>query len=510
MPPSPPPLPRLPPAAPPTHIPHEPTAIAIAQSGAESIRVHIWQDVQAHVAFLRLRVLVEGALVDEMRVLFEPDGTHQLEHVDDLVCSSLYTIFLSACTEESDWLGGCSPEINASATTSPCAQPPPPPLPPFPPHPPPHGPTPSPPPASPPPPLPPPRPELYGCTNPGAATYDAGALVDDATQCVSGIWGCTLPTSTNHLSDANLNDGSCTFPTSRCVVPLVAEPFWAQAGANSWPASVNRSADGAHACEISPAVRYQRCISLVPPTAKSMDVVISFTLPAAAVEATVEVGLDPRASRQGNAEFELRALTEQGEVIASDLTIRRRTGLQSLPALLRVQISTASAAVLQLVVNDQDGDATNDLIVWADPLVYCEGSCPCTAGSSLATLSDAAGQLGSKRPTARNAGGSHVVDAVLLVCALGLCAAAIFVTMPRSHDDGSSRSRVIGKVQIVRHDDGDKLALMEDCDDDDDATARAGEDEATANNPRGEGWDSASDADTMRDAPETNRLVYLD
>ena len=473
--------------------------------------------------------------MDVLQILFDPDGAHQLERIEDLVCGSRYSVFLSACSAVVDSLGGCSSEINATAPTAPCSFPPPPPIPPTP--------------SVPAPDLtgleppsrsplePPPEPEAHsrGCKDPGAATYDALAPIHDAAQCIPGVWGCTLPTALNRAQGANLNDGSCQFPPSRCAVPLAVRPFLVGAGTTTWPARVNASANGVHGCAITPSVSFERCITLVPPTLKSRDVVISFALPPTATEATVEVGIDPHAGRSGNAEFELRAVTNQGEVIASDLAIRARTGRQSLPALLRVQVGMASAAVLQLVVNNQDGDAADDLIVWGNPLLYCEGACPCTAGSdesAVAKSSDptsderSAAAAGKALPTGTAAAGKSSMPGFLAALGIGgIVVSAGFVCAFASYrgHSRSSHSRIVGAVQIVRHDDGDKLALMDDCEEEDipPTATRVGSDDAIPANSflQDVGWNGAHgrlihQADDLStddlDGHSEAKLVYLE
>ena len=341
--------------------------------------------MQAHVADLKLRVTVEGALVDELKIPFDPDGNHQLEEVDDLTCATTYVIFVSACTTTSDRLGGCGPEINATARTSPCGVPSPPPHPI------------SPPPAPPSPPLPPaapPSPPVYGlrdhgCKQPNAATYEPDAPVSDASLCVPGIRGCTLSRAVNYNRNANLNDGSCRFAQgSVCAVPLASLAWTTRDDASGlpWPVSVDKSADGT-ACAIGPAVAFQRCFGLVPPPNKATDVVLETRLPAGAVAATVEAGLSPRAGRDGGAEFELRLVTALGDVVSSSLAVRSRRGQHIPPAVLHVELPEAlrglPGTLLQLVVNDEDGEAGSDLVVWADPLLYCDAGCPCNGHAGV-------------------------------------------------------------------------------------------------------------------------------
>ena len=471
----------------------------LAPSGLDALHVHVWQPVPAFVAVLRMSVYVEGAIVNELRIPFEPDGTHQMEDVGDLACGTEYTVLVAACSEDEGADGGCSTPIRDAAKTAPCRSPPP--LPPLP----------SPPalpqhPAAPPR-APPSSPLLtqrdHGCKDPTAVTFDPTAQLEDASLCLPGVWGCTLPSATNYEQNANMNDGSCRFESSRCAVPLTREPLVALAGTEAWPVSVNRSSDGKRPCQLPPAVGYDRCLSVVPPEDKSVDVVVSYPLPPRAVEATVEVGLDPAAGRQGNAEFELRVVSELGELVASDLAVRARTGEESPAALLRVvldsKVALRSAMLLQLVVNDVDGSAASDLAVWADPMLYCEGSCPCSVRqeyvSSSATREAGTGDShvpssdgDSSSSDASESTGGHVAallggTALLAV----LCAAgAMLACCRRSRRASLPR---VSKVQMVRRmDHGDESSLMsrdfDDASDDDyDATgtARAGDDDdATA------------------------------
>ena len=358
---------------------------------AGALHVHVWQAEQAHVAFLKLRVLVDGALVDVIRFPFDPDGDHQLEQVDDLACGTQYVVFVAPCSVEGDWLGGCGPELSATASTSPCVGPRPPPRP---------RPPPPDPPVPPRPPAPPAPPPAHtaadrGCKDPQAATFDPGATIDDPSECVDASWGCTLPRAANYDTRANLNDGSCRFDPSVCAVSLTSLPWRARAAGATWPVSANRTADGSR-CEIGPAVPYNRCLSLRPPSAKSVDVLLMFQLPLGAMAASVEVGLSPHAGRDGSAEFELRLVTALGDVVASSLAVRARRGEQIPPALLRVELAEALRGtpgnLLQLVVNnDGVGDVSSDLVVWAEPLLYCDTGCPCGGYAGLPPEGDISG-----------------------------------------------------------------------------------------------------------------------
>ena len=53
--------------------------------------------------------------------------------------------------------------------------------------------------------------EIFGCTNPIADNYDAGATENDGSCEISG---CTYPIADNYLEDADNDDGSCTFETA--------------------------------------------------------------------------------------------------------------------------------------------------------------------------------------------------------------------------------------------------------------------------------------------------------
>ena len=438
-----PPAPPPPPGAPPTHVPHEPASISISPAGARALRVRISQFQQAFVATLRLRVVIDGALVDELRRPFSPDSTDQLENLGDLTCNTSYMVFVSACSMDDDWLGGCSSPLNATAKTSACPNPPSPPSP------------------SPPLPLPPSQPVFtlhdHGCKDPSAITFDASALVADDTMCVSPVRGCTLPSATNHLPGANINDKSCVFRTSQCVSPLTDQIFVARAGAREWPILVNRTSDGSPTCTISPSVSYERCFTLNPPKSKLLDAVMTFDLSPSAVEATVEVGLDPRAGRKGSVEFELRVATRTGEVVASDIAVRTRIGLSSPPALLRVQIENASGAVLQLIVNDQDGDARDDYAVWANPLVYCDGKCPCSSPAASSRTNPSVAS--SSRPTDEKLPTSN--STMLIASCIAIALLLLLLWSGTRKLVTNSSSRVVGKVHVVRHQGyGDKRALM--------------------------------------------------
>ena len=497
-PPSPPPLPPLPPPSPPpylpppsprpdqppppspsypppTHIPHAAERIALSPTGRASLRVHVWQPERAHVAWLKLRVLVDGALVDELRFPFEPDGDHQLEEVDDLACGTRYTISVAPCSAEGDRLGGCGGELNNSVYTSPCAHPLPPtkwlPSPPTP--------------LTLPCPPPLPSPPLTataslpgtldsGCKDPRAATFEPDAHVEDVSACVHGLWGCTLPHAANYDARANLNDGSCQFPVDMCTVPLPGLPWIAHAGHDAWSVVANRSADGL-GCIIGPAVSYERCMILLP-SSKAKGVMLMAVLPLGAVAATVEVGLSPRAGRNSIAKFELRLVTALGDAIASKLAVRSRRREQIPPALLRVEVPEplrgTPGTVLQLVVNE-DGVAESGAVILAEPLIYCNVGCPCSGGdqggstilSEGSATSD--GRYRGASTTFLDGGMMHSLLALTLPALLLLSAAMRIITVQwRSHrcgwrEDNSRKeltglavafngqhSRILGNVQV--------------------------------------------------------------
>ena len=275
-------------------------------------------------------------------------------------------------------------------------------------------------------------------------------------------------------------------------MPIAADHLVAHAAGKPWPFNFSALGDGGLPCRLLPSVEYDRCIRLFPPAQKSTDAIITYPLPMSVTEATVEVGLAPLAGRRGNAEFELRVVSELGEVLASDLVVRSRTGKHSAPALLRVvfdpqMASTGGGAALQLVVNDEDGNAADDHVVWAEPRVYCDGDCPCTSlgaaarnETSLPTRGQPAGNAKERAPEG-GIGGLATVGALLLCT---MCGAGALLAARERRSSALGQPRVIGKVQMMRRvDAGDQRALMrdfEDASDDDDATARADDDEATA------------------------------
>jgi len=122
--------------------------------------VHVYQSEKWEVAALRFRTEVNGFMVDEVRVKFEPDGAHQMFDIDDaLLCDTEYTVFVAACSSIVPNALGCSPELRQQQKTGPCVPHPPPSPPPRkypPPSPPPPSPKPPPPPSPSPPPLLPP------------------------------------------------------------------------------------------------------------------------------------------------------------------------------------------------------------------------------------------------------------------------------------------------------------------------------------------------------------------
>jgi len=273
------------------------------------------------------------------------------------------------------------------------------------------------------------------------------------------------------------------FPGYRCAKSLVYEPWVARAGRTSWPVSLNQSVDGS-GCAIGPNVTYDRCFSLVPPTTKSVGAVVSFALLPAVVEATVEVGLSPHAGREGSAEFELRLVTQMGDVVASDVIVRSRRGTKIPPAVLHVSLPKdvrgASETVLQLAVNDEDGDATEDFVVWANPMFYCDDGCD-VCGSRITTNSaEDDEQTGASLRESNAIGDGHgdwywtSLLMVALLVAMALClqarhsskAVGRLRTGPRASSGTQSTvrsGRVIGDVNIMRRnkpDDGEKLNLM--------------------------------------------------
>ena len=115
----------------PKHVPEPVSRMKLEPHDSSRLKVHMWFDHPDYAAVLKLRVLVDGSIVDEPRFNFDPDpvGLHQLEEVGDLACDTSYTIFLASCSVEDDYLGGCSAEINATSTTASCFLPSPPPSP---------------------------------------------------------------------------------------------------------------------------------------------------------------------------------------------------------------------------------------------------------------------------------------------------------------------------------------------------------------------------------------------
>ena len=397
-PPTPPPSPP-PPSLPPTHVPHPAEHVALSPTARASLRVHVWQRVQAHVAFLKLRVFTEDALVDEQRIPFDPDGNHQLEEVDDLACSTRYVVYVASCSVDDDWLGGCSPEVNATATTAACFGPSPPPPPPS------SPPQPSPPPFPPAPPPPPPEPPNYnaqdfGCKDAHAANFEPDALAADASACVGAVWGCTRPRASNFNPAANMNDGSCEFPPTMCAVPFSGMPWIARAAGAAWPVTAHADAGADSSCAVGTAT-FGQCLGLETPAAKDTEVIVMLELPSGAMAASVEVGLRPSARRDARAEFELRFVSAVGDVVASSLAVRARRGRHIPPALLRVELPQALRGVpgtlLQLVVSDEANDGIGDDVVWADPLLYCDAGCPCGGYASDGHL--ATSGVASQQPT---------------------------------------------------------------------------------------------------------------
>ena len=120
----------------------------------------------------------------------------------------------------------------------------------------------------------------------------------------------------------------------------------------------------------------------VSATARTEDSVITIPLATDFVEATVEVGLSPSAlqDRRAAPEFELRLVSGRGDVVSSDLVVRTRRGKKMSPTKLHVVLPDAlrgmRGTLLQLVANNLDGKSAADLVRWAEPLMYCDHTCP--------------------------------------------------------------------------------------------------------------------------------------
>merc|ERR1711998_761584 len=88
-------------------------------------------------------------------------------------------------------------------------------------------------------------------------------------------------------------------------------------------------------------------------------------------------GMHPTAARNGRARFEMRLVSQAGNVVASDFVVRARSGQLIPPAVLRVAVADASSLTLQLRVNNENSGAHEDRVVWGGPILQCEGRCPC-------------------------------------------------------------------------------------------------------------------------------------
>lgn len=61
--------------------------------------------------------------------------------------------------------------------------------------------------------------DVYGCTDSSANNFNSNANVDDGS-CTYNIYGCTDPSANNYNPNANIEDGSCTYNIYGCTDPL--------------------------------------------------------------------------------------------------------------------------------------------------------------------------------------------------------------------------------------------------------------------------------------------------
>ena len=125
---------------------------------------------------------------------------------------------------------------------------------------------------------------------------------------------------------------------------------------------------------------------------------------------------------------------------------------------------------LQLLVNSLDGHATADLVRWAEPLMYCDHECPCQA-----VAADASFEPSNIHIAGTTTSGGVALSLVYAIAALLLIAIGVVVAKPSlgAYLHQSARlandmpgSRVVGKVNIKRRQEGERLSLVQDQDDD--------------------------------------------